>query len=302
MTRFPAPADPQEPTPPAACPNCGHAFAGPAPPFCPQCGQETRVRPPKLGEFLQQLGGAYLSTEGALWRTLKLLFMQPGELTRRYLAGQRKHFVLPLRLYLTISVLVLLLVRVLAHNSIDVQLQTAANTPRQATPGKVQMEIFGGRAGVKDGQYFCQDLPGWMCQRLQRRLATDTSGMKQQMAEVGERVLGQLGTAMFVLLPSFALWLRLAYWNRRLRYTEHLVMALHLHAFWFVMLALSVLDLPWLSALAFLALPVYTVLACRRVYGGSLWSHLWRNGLLSFAHVCMLSLVLVGLTFWSLLT
>lgn len=284
-----------------------------------------------MGEFLQQLGGAYLSTEGALWRTLWLLFARPGELTRRYLAGQRKHYVLPLRLYLTISVLVLLLVRVLAQGSLNVAIQSpppaspapsqvasqvvsevasqaaapAAALPRAAsssTVGKVQVEIFGGRAGVKDGQYFCHDLPGWLCRRLQRRLVTDTAGMKQQMAQVGERVLDQLGTGMFVLLPSFALWLRLAYWNRRLRYTEHLVMALHLHAFWFAMLVLTVLDVSWVAALAFVAMPVYTVLACRRVYGGGLWAHLWRSALVGMAHVCMLSLVLMGLTFWSLLT
>ena len=61
------------------------------------------MRPPTLLEFAQQFGGAYLSTEGALWRTLGLLLLRPGELTRRYLNGQRKHYILPLRLYLTTS-------------------------------------------------------------------------------------------------------------------------------------------------------------------------------------------------------
>ena len=47
------------------------------------------MRPPTLVEFAQQFGGAYLATEGALWRTLRLLLTRPGELTRRYLAGPR---------------------------------------------------------------------------------------------------------------------------------------------------------------------------------------------------------------------
>jgi Protein of unknown function (DUF3667) len=108
---------------PQACANCGQRLDLPAPwsppAFCPACGQETRVRAPRVMEFLQQLGGAYFSTEGALWRTLKLLLFKPGELTVRYLAGQRKHYVLPLRLYLTISLLVLVLLRTLAGNSIS---------------------------------------------------------------------------------------------------------------------------------------------------------------------------------------
>ena len=104
---------------PRACANCGEPFASPPPAFCPACGQESRVRAPTLGEFVQQFGGAYFSTEGALWRTLKLLLFKPGELTKQYLAGRRKHYVLPLRLYLTISVVVLLVMRVMAGDNLD---------------------------------------------------------------------------------------------------------------------------------------------------------------------------------------
>ena len=92
---------------PGSCPNCGRRHEAPPTPFCPGCGQETTLRPPTLGEFAQQFGGSYLSTEGALWRTLKLLLTRPGALTREYLAGRRRHYVLPLRLYLTASVVAL---------------------------------------------------------------------------------------------------------------------------------------------------------------------------------------------------
>ena len=103
---------------PAHCLNCGAPLGEPRPRFCGACGQETHVRAPRLGEFLQQFGGAYFATEGALWRTLGLLLFKPGELTARYLAGRRKHYVLPLRLYLSISLVVLLLVRVLGSGAV----------------------------------------------------------------------------------------------------------------------------------------------------------------------------------------
>ena len=63
---------------PLACLNCGEPFGASddrRPRFCPACGQETTLRPPTMGEFAQQFGGAYLATEGALWRSLKLLFL-----------------------------------------------------------------------------------------------------------------------------------------------------------------------------------------------------------------------------------
>ena len=65
-----------DPLPPGSCLNCGAALAEPCPRFCGACGQETNVKPPTLGEFLQQFGGAYFSTEGALWRTVKLLLLK----------------------------------------------------------------------------------------------------------------------------------------------------------------------------------------------------------------------------------
>ena len=287
-----------EPTRPA-CLNCGHRFQGVPLRFCPQCGQETRVRPPTLWEFAQQFGGAYVSTEGALWRTLGLLLARPGELTRRYLAGQRKHYVLPLRLYLTISVLVLLLMRLVAG------LDGAPPAVQVAPPAGAStftLDLGSGRVGMKDGTYFCTGLPAWMCQRLQRRMDVDPQGLQRQMQQVGERMVSQVGSAMFVMLPAFALWLKLVYLDRRLRYTEHLVFALHLHAVWFGLLALMLPGWGPLTAVAMLAVPVYGWLSMRRVYGGRWWTRLLRCAAVSGLYLVTLAAVSAGLALWALLS
>jgi hypothetical protein len=271
------------------CTNCGAPLPQPEPPFCPQCGQETRVRAPKLGEFLQQFGGAYFSTEGALWRTLKLLLIEPGELTRQYLAGRRRHYVLPLRLYLTISLVVLLAIRVLGGAAIETGMASEdAVKVEDGKPWTYNLLSFGPGvgAGSRDGKFFCEGLPQWMCKRLERRSAGSTVELRGQLSSMGERLLSNLGLAMFVLLPSFALWLKLVYFNRRLHYTEHLVMALHLHAFWFAMVALTLVDQVWLTVAASCAVPVYTIVAMKRVYGGRF---VWR--LLRAATVFVLQLL-----------
>jgi Protein of unknown function (DUF3667) len=280
------------------CANCGATFAQPRPRFCPACGQESNLRPPRLGEFLQQFGGAYFATEGALWRTLKLLLLKPGELTRQYLAGRRKHYVLPLRLYLSISLITLLLVR-LATTGMD----SAVKVDWDMSKGEYSVfELGDGTgAGLKDGVFFCNGLPQWLCKRLERRLVVDPKSLQREATALGERAISNVGAAMFVLLPLFALCLKLVYLNRRLRYTEHLVFALHLHAGWFILLALMLLDQPWLTGLAFMALPVYTWTAMRRVYGGRWWPLLLRSVLVSSVYGVMLSFAMVAVVIWALL-
>ncbi|MDE2082321.1 MAG: DUF3667 domain-containing protein [Burkholderiales bacterium] len=256
------------------------------------------MKPPTLREFAQQFGGAYLSTEGALWRTLKLLLFKPGELTVQYLAGRRKHYVLPLRLYLTVSVLTLLLLRT-AGGPMSVNLVPDAQAPALRS-GRVSLQVLG-NAGLKDGVFYCHRLPGWVCQRLKRRLDVDPRALALQAAAFKDRFTNNLGGGMFLLLPGFALWMKLAYCNRRLRYAEHLVFALHIHAFWFLALAFTVPDRLWLSIPAFTAVPWYTFVAMRRVYGGRRWPRLLRGLLVSLLYGLTLVLVLTGTALWSLL-
>jgi hypothetical protein len=80
----------------ANCLNCGARLAGP---FCGQCGQHAHVHR-TLTAFFHDFAHGVLHFEGKIWRTLPLLVWKPGELTRRYIAGQRASFVSPIALFL----------------------------------------------------------------------------------------------------------------------------------------------------------------------------------------------------------
>ena len=294
---------PPQAAPPTACLNCGEPFGEHGEHrrrFCPECGQETTLRAPTLGEFVQQFGGAYFATEGALWRSLRLLLLQPGALTAQYLAGRRKHFVLPLRLYLTISLLVLLAVRVVGSAAVQVQVDDPAEIARENR--QLDIQLGSGRIGMRDGVFFCERLPAWWCQRIQRRVDIDPQKMQGEVEWLKDRFLANLGGAMFVLLPAFALGLKLAYRNRRLRYTEHLVFALHVHSFWFLALLFTLPGWAWLTWLAWLAVPVYTLTAMQRVYGGRRWPRLLRAGGVSAWYGTTLGLALAGVGLITLLS
>ncbi len=81
---------------PGNCLNCGAQLTGP---YCHLCGQQAYVHR-TVGAFWHDLLHGVLHFEGKIWRTLPLLAWRPGELTRRYVAGERARFVSPMALFL----------------------------------------------------------------------------------------------------------------------------------------------------------------------------------------------------------
>lgn len=79
-----------------ACLNCGAPLAAA---FCGACGQKARVHR-TLTEFAHDALHSVLHFDGKIWRTLPLLAWRPGQLTRRYVHGERAKYVSPLALFL----------------------------------------------------------------------------------------------------------------------------------------------------------------------------------------------------------
>ncbi|HEY0113942.1 MAG TPA: DUF3667 domain-containing protein [Allosphingosinicella sp.] len=78
------------------CLNCGTELVGP---HCHQCGQHAHVHR-TLGAWWHDLAHGVLHLDGKIWRTLPLLAWRPGELTRRYVEGERAKFVSPIAIFL----------------------------------------------------------------------------------------------------------------------------------------------------------------------------------------------------------
>ncbi len=80
----------------ALCLNCGTRLLGE---HCHACGQSAHVHR-SLGGIGHEIAHGVFHFEGKIWRTLPLLVVHPGALTRRYVNGERARFVSPLALFL----------------------------------------------------------------------------------------------------------------------------------------------------------------------------------------------------------
>ena len=78
------------------CLNCGCRLVGA---FCHCCGQKAHLHR-SLRAFAGDFIAGILNFEGKFWRTMPMLAWRPGEMTRRYIEGERARFISPVALYL----------------------------------------------------------------------------------------------------------------------------------------------------------------------------------------------------------
>jgi hypothetical protein len=276
------------------CRNCNYDLSSlPSATYCPHCGQETSLQPPSVREFINHFFGNYIAVHSTFAQTLWRLISRPGALTIDYLAGRKRRYILPLRLYLTISVIVFVVFGLLTatgQSNIEVSLKSA-------DLGSGNLVAFGDdhRATFKDGVVTCVGLPDWLCGRLKSRFES-SDGLKKLIASLPDRMVRYWAYAMFFLVPVFALLLTIFYINRKRVYGEHLVFALHLHAFWLLAMAMTLLS-DWIALVAVFVVPGYAIFAMRRVYIDAWWSVLLRAALISILYlfVAMMAVGVVAL-------
>src|SRR5262245_25138589 len=83
------------------CLNCGAALHGS---FCSACGQRAVPPDPSVSELAGDAWQELSGYDGRIASTVRGLF-RPGHLTREYVAGRRKRYLSPVRLYLIVSVM-----------------------------------------------------------------------------------------------------------------------------------------------------------------------------------------------------
>lgn len=82
------------------CLNCGTYVEDR---FCPQCGQENTETTKSFHYLFTHTAEDLVHYDSSFWKTMKYLLFHPARLTREYLSGRRKLYVVPVKLYIFIS-------------------------------------------------------------------------------------------------------------------------------------------------------------------------------------------------------
>lgn len=297
----------------AQCDNCHQSVEGA---FCSNCGQSLDSTLKYFWVVILHLLDDIFSFDSRASRTLWPLMFRPGFLTKEYFAGRRVHYVPPLRLYLFISIVFFLTLKLTVsgedQQTIEINNNNAAITQvtehiktlneqklqAQQTPenkniasidadlarfnrylddlklditiaenaklvsttrqlATIELERIGLGTDDKNNSITISnsadgslsfdflsdesnkkldDFAKKLAEKAKKTFATDTNRLINE-------VLGKLPQLMFVLLPIFALLLKVIFIFSKRLYMEHLTVALHSHSFIFVSsLSIDLLD------------------------------------------------------------
>jgi hypothetical protein len=217
-----------------------------------------------------------------------MLMRWPGKLTTEFLAGRRRRYVRPLPLYLSLSFLFFL---ALGFSSTEVD-QLVEQETAIVLPGT-------GRAGPGAAMQTDIDLdvagPAWaapLIERYREAFKRLSANPKSSGRALLNAFFAKLPIAVFFMVPLFALLTSVVYRKRQRAYTEHLLFALHLHAFVFLCLLMGYMALHLDVGFLLLVWWIYLAVALRTMFAGRLWPQLLRSFGLIFSYWVLLVVLL----------
>lgn len=273
----------------ATCLNCGAEVLSK---YCPECSQANEPLRLGVGHIFQDALEEFVKFDSKLFNTLKPLLFKPGFLTQEWARGRRVGYISPFKLYLTSTFIFFILtgwdVNRDAANEARVKKEPAVSTGST----KVDEAAFPTPASKKSAEETVKGDPVavYIVNTLDKMDRLDQT-------EATIAVIDKLPTALFFLLPIFAAALKFFYIRSGRYYVEHLIFALHLHAYFFVILSI-VTVLPWdLELIGLAVCGGYAVLALKRYYMQSWPKTLFKASLLGSSYVALVGMTLLGAMF-----
>jgi len=289
------------------CLNCGTAVPDK---YCTSCGQENLELRESFLHLMMHSVGHYFHFESKFFNSLIPLFTKPGYLTKEYFAGRRARHLNPISMYISISILFFFLFTANSNSNKkeilkekDAQEEIAARKALGISPDSLANSITSDYAKKtivteKEEDNDNITISGWK---------VPIDGLNAKFREVKKdeiknalfknKLVSHLPKMMFILLPLFALILKLVNFRSKKFFAEHLVYSIHVHSFLFlfgsILIVLKWL-LPflsgWLMFAGFVVSLWYIYRSMRTIYKGSRWLTVFKFMMLGFAYTCLMLL------------
>jgi len=322
-----------KPHPNENCLNCGTKLVGN---FCHKCGQKDIPRRQVIGDLVSNFIEAFTNFDGKFLKTTKYLFLKPGFLPLEYNKGRRETYFHPVRMYTFASFLFFILFvalpdsdndavdaglskedkEELAKIGLDSTLTYNDSLYRPNDKSGMAWSLSSDYETVKQYDSAQRLLPeeqrdGWWERLANRRGIELTKKYKEDNKKLGEAFLAIIGdnfsTALFFLMPFFALVMKLLYIRRDYFYAEHLSFTIYYYNFFYLagslMMVFNIIPaLDWISVLIGCWIYFYLLFAMKRMYAQGWGKTILKFGIFTFLFSFLLTIGITLLVLFALMS
>lgn len=286
-----------------SCENCGYEFRGH---FCPNCGQEVAEFNRPFGFVLYDFIGNFFAFDTRFFDSFWKLLARPGFLTAEFFNGRRVRYSPPFRMFVFLSFVLFLMLELLSQKGLNTFLEAPINDSQGLVKSdstllqsvdslsvkkNFNVEINNGDEDIVhldsvefDGANIRDNLR-ILANHFEERLkvTSDPDDREKLISIIGicsspellvAKFLKYLSWSFFILLPVFALLLKLFYLKRKQYFIRHFIFSIHFHSYIFFMLIIAILlglifnSLSgYVLLIGFISIPVYFLLAMKNFYG-----------------------------------
>ena len=271
------------------CPNCYNPMPEEAA-FCAHCGQKRiHDKDHSIWHLIRESFGDFFHLDSKFISTLKPLLFRPGFLTTEFLAGRRKKYFEPFKLFLFISFLYFLTSGIMKHYRETDKYEHSPTVKKADTISKGS-EYKGLKFNLEDkyekpiaipddslrklvekeglNSFVHKTYPGasWYTRfTIKRVIKSRLEGVQNFWGNMQKTV----PKLIFILIPVFALLLKLLFLRRKIPYFNHIIFSIHFLSFFFLLIwfkEFTVLISKYISLAIYFLLIFYLFIALKRVY------------------------------------
>lgn len=314
------------------CLNCGAPLHGT---FCHDCGQKNLPRRQDIGDFIINFVSSFYSFESKFFKTFGFLLFKPGRIINDYNAGKRESYYHPARMYVFLSFIFFLVLSFVPDEdkiNINQDGKELSSEEKRQVLDSVRVNLDSLNFKVPSGNWtnsssWGSDDPKTIAEydsieslkpvdkrdgSIERCFTEKFIKLREENGDDGKVILKSflnsflenIPRMIFLLLPIFALILKLIYVRRDFYYSEHLVFSVLFYDFMYLIGAVGLLCsmvgwLDWISGLLWLIVFFYLYKAMRHVYKQSRGKTILKFLLLNFIFLICLT---IGFTVNALIT
>lgn len=286
------------------CQNCKESFDD-SYSYCPFCSQKA-VDKLTITTLFRNTINNYFSVDSRIFKSLGPLLFKPGFLPMKFIEGQRLKYIHPAQFYLFISVIFFFFLSFNVSNwqaQSNIYMEKAFKDTSRKNINKINSD------GEVLHSFSKSDMDSLVAINAPRNELLTMIGQKEQdgflKRLINSKILdfymkkgsgmlelfyGLISIALFVLIPLFALLLKLLFWKRK-PYSHHLVFSFSFFTFLFLLFIITYLVnlliiIPiWGYIFVFLISIIYLIIAEMRFYNTRVFKTLWITLALLFSYI-----------------